>query len=167
MAKKETQSVESTEVVSFGERLAAAMKLAGESKSSLARKSGLSEAAIRGYLKGDSSPSIVQLMKLAKATGINAAWFLGEDDGNAGVVSIEDDIALLTMLFRHLSGAQRRLAMAQVLSVLSNQFTDVSVKELSALTPSIIDLALKINSLPVEQRLNLQTELGITISPKS
>ncbi|HBR1079917.1 TPA: helix-turn-helix domain-containing protein [Klebsiella quasipneumoniae subsp. quasipneumoniae] len=166
MAKKETQSAESTEVTSFGERLAAAMKLAGETKSSLARKSGLSEAAIRGYLKGDSSPSIVQLMKLAKATGINAAWFLGEDDGSAGVVSIEDDIALLTMLFRHLSGAQRRLAMAQVLSVLSSQFADVNAEEFKALTPSVIDTALKINSLSTEQRRNLQAEFDITLSPK-
>lgn len=51
MTKKNTQELLGGSEDSFGVRLSIAMKLSGDTKSSLARKSGLSEAAIRGYLK--------------------------------------------------------------------------------------------------------------------
>ncbi|SMG56955.1 helix-turn-helix domain-containing protein [Cedecea sp. NFIX57] len=165
MIKKERQPTEFINEHTFGTRLAAAMEMSGDTKSSLARKSGLSEAAIRGYLKHESSPSIVQLTKLAKATGVNASWFLGEDGGKKESVGVEDDIALLTMLFRHISETQRHLVIVQAMSALSSQYANSTADTLLNLSPSIIDIALKINSLSTEQRQKLQDEFGIEMLP--
>jgi transcriptional regulator with XRE-family HTH domain len=165
MVKKERQTTELMNDLSFGSRLAAAMEMSGDTKSSLARKSGLSEAAIRGYLKHESSPSIVQLMKLATATGVNASWLLGEEGGRTEPAGVEEDIALLIMLFRHISGSQRHLVIVQAMKALSSQYANSSADTLLNLSPSIIDLALKINSLSAEQRQKLQNEFGIDVIP--
>lgn len=52
------------------------------SNHALARQSGLSEASIRKYVKGDSYPTIDNAAKVADACGVSLAWLLtGEDCG--------------------------------------------------------------------------------------
>jgi transcriptional regulator with XRE-family HTH domain len=165
MVKKGSQLTEPADENMFGSRLSVAMEMSGYTKSSLARKSGLSEAAIRGYLKHESFPSILQLKKLAKATGVSAAWFLGEEGEWTEPAGVEDDIALLTMLFRHISEAQRHLVIMQAMRVLSAQYADSTVESLRDLSPSIMNIALKISRLSTEQRQKLQGEFDIDIVP--
>lgn len=70
------------QIVRFSERLEKAM---GQiSKSELARRSGLSEASIRKYLKGGSYPTIDSAAKVADACGVSLNWLLtGEDDSDS------------------------------------------------------------------------------------
>ncbi|ECF5615905.1 helix-turn-helix transcriptional regulator [Salmonella enterica subsp. enterica] len=70
-------------IVRFSERLKIAM---GEmSNHALARQSGLSEASIRKYVKGDSYPTIDNAAKVADACGVSLAWLLtGEGCENDG-----------------------------------------------------------------------------------
>lgn len=164
MTKKNTQELPSGSEDSFGVRLSIAMKLSGDTKSSLARKSGLSEAAIRGYLKNESSPSIAQLLKLSKALGIRASWLIGEGEDLQSKPDIEQDVSLLVMLFRHLSGMHRRMTLKLVLSALANQYHDVSEKDLENLTSPVIDMAVKINTLNQADKEKLVQNLGIDLN---
>ena len=67
-------------IVRFNERLRIAM--GDMSNHALARQSGLSEASIRKYVKGDSYPTIDNAAKVADACGVSLAWLLtGEDCG--------------------------------------------------------------------------------------
>lgn len=67
-------------IVRFSERLRIAM--GDMSNHALARQSGLSEASIRKYVKGDSYPTIDNAAKVADACGVSLAWLLtGEDCG--------------------------------------------------------------------------------------
>ncbi len=43
------------------------------------RKCGISEGTIRGYLKGTSSPNVENLLKIATAGHVSAAWLIGEE----------------------------------------------------------------------------------------
>ncbi|ECZ7353831.1 helix-turn-helix transcriptional regulator [Salmonella enterica] len=62
----------------FGERLKLAMK--GMTKSELARRSGISEGAIRKYLIGESYPAINNAAKVADACNVPLPWLLLGDD---------------------------------------------------------------------------------------
>lgn len=61
-------------IVRFSERLRIAMN--GISNHELARRSGLSEASIRKYVKGDSYPTIDNAAKVADACGVSLTWLL-------------------------------------------------------------------------------------------
>ncbi|RPH28248.1 helix-turn-helix domain-containing protein [Buttiauxella warmboldiae] len=163
MINEEIQSSEDSGSAIFGKRLGIAMKSLGETKSSLARKTGLSEAAIRNYLKGNSSASIDQLLKITRVTGISAAWFLGEqEDMYVKRDTVEDDLSLLSTLFRHLSEVQRQVVLSQVLTSLAGQYSESYVaSDIRKLSSPIIDIALKINKLSDEQRHILEAELGV------
>ncbi|EDL3541858.1 hypothetical protein CRW69_13220 [Salmonella enterica subsp. enterica serovar Newport] len=85
----------------FSERLAIAME--GLSNVALASSCGLSESAIRSYLKGRSYPGIDKIEAIAKACNVPMSWLItGEaiatiDDG----VAVFDDsrvTALITLL---------------------------------------------------------------------
>ncbi len=60
----------------FALRLGEAM--AGEANLSFAQKCGLSEATIRKYKKGETTPNIEILESIAKVSGRTMQWFLGE-----------------------------------------------------------------------------------------
>lgn len=160
MTKKNTQKLLSNNEDSFGVRLSIAMKLSGETKSSLARKCGLSEGSIRAYLKNESSPSVAQLLKLAKALGIRASWLIGEGDDLQSKPDTEQDVSLLIMLFKHLSGIQRRMTLKLVMSALANQYEDVSEQDLENLTSPVINTAVKINTLSQIEKEKLIKQLG-------
>ena len=50
-----------------------------ESNVSFAKRSGITEGAVRNLLKG-SSPSLITLTKIAKAYSVRVAWLIGEDN---------------------------------------------------------------------------------------
>ncbi|WP_336844956.1 helix-turn-helix transcriptional regulator [Providencia rettgeri] len=60
------------EITQFKERLRQAMK--GESGNSLAKRSGISEAAIRTYLSGKTYPSLDKLAVLAEKCEVSIEW---------------------------------------------------------------------------------------------
>ncbi|MFJ1217026.1 helix-turn-helix domain-containing protein [Yersinia enterocolitica] len=75
---QENRTIASEAIVRFSERLKEAMN--GMSNHALARQSGLSEAAIRKYIKGDSYPTIDNAAKVADACGVTLMWLLTGDD---------------------------------------------------------------------------------------
>lgn len=62
----------------FPERLEQAMR--GRSAREFARASGISDASVRDYLRGDSYPSLDRLDAIAAAAGVSAKW-LAVGDG--------------------------------------------------------------------------------------
>ncbi|EEO3128334.1 helix-turn-helix transcriptional regulator [Salmonella enterica] len=68
------RTIARTEIVRFGERLREAMK--GMSNVELAKRSGLSEGAIRKYIKGESYPSIDNAALVAESCGVSLIWLL-------------------------------------------------------------------------------------------
>ncbi|MGL5343537.1 MAG: helix-turn-helix domain-containing protein [Plesiomonas sp.] len=78
-ASKRTNA--SDEIVRFSERLKIAMN--GMSNHRLARLSGLSEATIRKYIKGESYPTIDNAAKVADACNVTLAWLLTGDQHNS------------------------------------------------------------------------------------
>jgi transcriptional regulator with XRE-family HTH domain len=166
MKSEEMQVSEESISVMVGKRLEIAMKALGETKSSLARKTDLSEATIRGYLKGSSSAGVEQLVKISRATGIPAAWFLGEQNDMYGESNtVEEELTLLSMLFRHLSGVQRQVVLSQVFTALAGQYGDsYDASDIRKLSSPIIAAALKINELSDEQLIALEAKLRTKIS---
>ncbi|EBH4416577.1 helix-turn-helix transcriptional regulator [Salmonella enterica] len=67
-----------TTIERFSERLKEAMQ--GVSNHEIARRSGLSEAAIRKYVKGESYPTIDNAAKVADACGVSLSWLLTEQE---------------------------------------------------------------------------------------
>lgn len=59
------------------DRLSAAREAAEITKAELARRSGLSVAAIQGYETGRRTPNAEQLAKVAAALGCSADYLLG------------------------------------------------------------------------------------------
>ncbi|EDN8394557.1 helix-turn-helix transcriptional regulator [Salmonella enterica subsp. enterica] len=76
-----------TTIERFSERLKEAMR--GMSNHEIARRSGLSEAAIRKYVKGESYPTIDNAAKVADACGVSLSWLLTEQESSR--LSINDD----------------------------------------------------------------------------
>ncbi|NUH52693.1 helix-turn-helix transcriptional regulator [Citrobacter portucalensis] len=71
------------QIVRFAERLEKAMGTLN--KSEIARRSGLSEASVRKYLRGDSYPTIDSAARVADACGVSLTWLLtGEQEQNHG-----------------------------------------------------------------------------------
>lgn len=164
MGNDEIKSSEESISAILSKRLGLAMKALNETKSSLARKTDLSEATIRGYLKGSSSAGVEQLMKISRATGIRVAWYIGEQDDMYGEgITIEEELSLLTMLFRHLPPVQRQIVLSQVLAALAEQYNcSNGVTDIRKLSSSVINTAIKINELS-DAQLN---ELGANLIPK-
>ncbi|MDF5187260.1 XRE family transcriptional regulator [Vibrio parahaemolyticus] len=62
----------------FSQKLEEAMN--GETNLSFAQKCGISEATIRKYKKGDTTPNLENLEAIAKASGKDILWFIHEQD---------------------------------------------------------------------------------------
>lgn len=81
---KHDRTFHNDQIVRFGERLEKAM--GGLNKSEVARRSGLSEASVRKYLRGDSYPTIDSAARVADACGVSLMWLLTgkseQDDGS-------------------------------------------------------------------------------------
>jgi hypothetical protein len=61
----------------------------GESVRGFSRKSGVSEAVLRSYLKGDTSPSLERVAVLASAGGVSVEWLTAGVRQNIGKEDIE------------------------------------------------------------------------------
>ncbi|HGB5306331.1 TPA: helix-turn-helix domain-containing protein [Salmonella enterica subsp. enterica serovar Poona] len=106
----EDRTIARAEIVRFGERLRAAMN--GMSNVELAKKSGLSEGAIRKYIKGESYPSIDNAALVADACGVSLIWLLcGEEvrERNHNSTNEQgDDFRDLLTIFKSLSTDERK-----------------------------------------------------------
>lgn len=65
---------------SFASRLKAAMAINATGAAQLAEMTGMTEEAIRTYLKGEREPAPPLLLKVAKALGTTAGYLLGRTD---------------------------------------------------------------------------------------
>ena len=75
----------------LGQRLRAARTNAGVSLAELARRSGLTRAAIRNIESGSSDPSTQTVQQLAKSLSISAAWLAFDVDGAVATDSTDKD----------------------------------------------------------------------------
>ncbi len=64
------------------DRLKKALEERGIRPSDLSRKTGISEAALSHYLKGDYNPGPKKVKLIADALSVPEAWILGYGDGN-------------------------------------------------------------------------------------
>ena len=78
MDEKNPQGIfEDSRIILFRERLREV--IGDESVHSFSRKCELSEATLRGYLRGISYPTIDRLNKIAITAGTSMAWLVGEE----------------------------------------------------------------------------------------
>lgn len=59
----------------FGERMKQAISVKGISQKELSRRSGITEAAISGYINGTREPGLVAVIRIAKALSVSPALF--------------------------------------------------------------------------------------------
>lgn len=50
------------------------------SKNAFAKKCGIKQTTMLGYLNGSSQPNLENLIKIAKAGNVNVAWLVGEEE---------------------------------------------------------------------------------------
>ncbi|WP_075842736.1 helix-turn-helix domain-containing protein [Escherichia coli] len=114
---KHDRTFHNEQIVRFGERLEKAM--GGLNKSEIARRSGLSEASVRKYLRGDSYPTIDSAARVADACGVSLMWLLtgeqpqGDDSNNYENIEPkfdydDDSVALIVSLLGFVSSKDRK-----------------------------------------------------------
>ncbi|EFE7550139.1 TPA: helix-turn-helix transcriptional regulator [Escherichia coli] len=114
---KHDRTFHNEQIVRFGERLEKAM--GGLNKSEIARRSGLSEASVRKYLRGDSYPTIDSAARVADACGVSLMWLLtgeqpqGDDSNNYENTEPkfdcdDDSVALIVSLLGFVSSKDRK-----------------------------------------------------------
>ncbi|HBD3470809.1 TPA: helix-turn-helix transcriptional regulator [Escherichia coli] len=114
---KHDRTFHNEQIVRFGERLEKAM--GGLNKSEIARRSGLSEASVRKYLRGDSYPTIDSAARVADACGVSLMWLLtgeqpqGDNSNNYEKIESKFDcndgsVALIVSLLGFVSSKDRK-----------------------------------------------------------
>lgn len=114
---KHDRTFHNEQIVRFGERLEKAM--GGLNKSEIARRSGLSEASVRKYLRGDSYPTIDSAARVADACGVSLMWLLtgeqpqGDNSNNYEKIELkfdcdDDSVALIVSLLGFVSSKDRK-----------------------------------------------------------
>ena len=119
-AKKTNRFFLEEEINHFGKRLEEAMN--GESKTSFAKKCGISDTVIGKYLRGESYPSINKLPAIANACGKSMNWLIigveNENEISAGDdikshVTVEDELTnWWLMIFQSLTESERKKAIS-------------------------------------------------------
>ena len=59
----------------FGERMKQAISVKGISQRELSRRSGITEAAISGYINGTREPGLAAVIRIARALSVSPALF--------------------------------------------------------------------------------------------
>ncbi|HBM2994900.1 MULTISPECIES: helix-turn-helix domain-containing protein [Klebsiella] len=140
----------------FSTRLAELLARTGDSMRDLAQKSGIPYSTIRGYIAGDSLPTgIEQLHKIARVTGVQPAWLLGGDvEPSTRDMRVTKELKLLVTLAEHLSDVQRGILLKQTLAALIDEtdYVERDQEHTKLLSPSIIELALKLDKLSDDKR---------------
>ena len=150
----------------FSARLEKLLAMTGDSMRDLAQKCDIPYSTIRGYVAGDSLPNgIEQLQKIAHATGVCPAWLLGEETGQSqDSERVKRELGLLMTLAEHLSDEQRGIFIKKMLNALLYQVEGVertSDEERKMLSASSIELALKINKLPINKQLAIYHDYNL------
>ncbi|EDD0729268.1 helix-turn-helix domain-containing protein [Salmonella enterica] len=166
MSKKTNETFRSGGIVQFGERLKAAM--GEQSNVSLAKKCGLSETVIRGYLSGKTYPSIDKLPALAEAVGKSIEWLVtGEEDENKTMTEPSMSPEELSQWW---SMIQKSLTLSELASVViafqeNGKKALLGAKTHNQSTPELsqnsINTALMLESLNPEVRREILAQYGI------
>ena len=75
----------------------------------LAKECDVSEGSLRRYLKGESDPSLQNVIAIARAANVSVAWLVGESDDPGG-----DGISFLDFLDQKLEASRGRDATQEV-----------------------------------------------------
>lgn len=67
-----------TEITPFGVKLQEAIADAGISRAHVAAEAGVTEAAVRNWIRGEREPNSKYLPGIARVTGKPIAWFFEE-----------------------------------------------------------------------------------------
>lgn len=159
MTQNKSNICDSDHNVDFGERLALAMKITGDNRTSLAAKIKVSEAMIRQYLAGTAYPKLNVFYRITKVMNINAGWFLSEfDEIHLPETITQKELAFVSVMMKYLTVPQQHLLMKQLVSILCkiiDEDGDFDPGELVQLTPSVINTALYLQQLPEERRKSI------------
>ncbi len=140
-----------------------------QSNVSLAKKCGLSETVIRGYLSGKTYPSIDKLPALAEAVGKSVEWLVtGEEDENKAMAELSMSPEELSQWW---SMIQKSLTLSELASVVV-AFQENGKKALlgtakthnqstPVLSQNSINTALMLESLNPEVRKEILAQYGI------
>ena len=101
----------------FVKRLNQAMADADMTQAELSRKTGISEASISNYRKGNYEPKHKQIYLLATALGVSPSWLMGFDLPES---ESELDTAL-SALWQELDETQKRQILDYIRFVASNR----------------------------------------------
>ncbi|WP_074013257.1 helix-turn-helix transcriptional regulator [Candidatus Sodalis sp. SoCistrobi] len=141
-------------IIRFPERLKEAMEKAGSlSNSLLAKKSGMSEAVIRKYLKGECYPTLERLSLLANACNCTINWLAtGKESEYGNRMNNAENIA---RLYDSVAGE-----FLSVLSRVSQEqreelLTVIYARGIASLLSLSDDLNIKILQLPPEEKERL------------
>ena len=100
----------------FGDRLAFQMLARGLTQKELARKSGLTDAAISRYLSNTREPNALAIRNLSLALGVSSDELLGIE--KTAVDDVSKAITVLARESRHLTNDQK-LTLAKTLLEIS------------------------------------------------
>lgn len=163
MSKKQNLSFRSGGIVHFGERLREAM--AGQSNLAFAKKCGLSETVIRGYLSGKTYPGVDKLPAIAEATGKSIEWLVtGEEkeEANEAARTTEELELWWNMILKSLTHNE----LASVIKAYQDNgkralLDTVSANDTLGISRSAINTALVLEALPAEARREILSKYGI------
>lgn len=145
--------------IDFGERLALAMKITGDNRTSLAAKIKVSEAMVRQYLAGTAYPKLNVFYRITKVMDISAGWFLSEfDEVHFDEIITQKELAFVTGIMGYLTAPQQYLLIKQVISILCKIIDgdgNFNSGELVQLTPPVINTALYLQQLPEDKRKSI------------
>lgn len=84
----------------------------GLSQKNLAERVGVTPPAINRFEKGEKSPSVDTLLKLAKALGVSTDFLLGAESGED--IFIDKDVSEAFKDFKALSLGHRQMVLANI-----------------------------------------------------
>lgn len=161
MSQKDNNICDEIHDIPFGDRLALAMKMTGDTRTSLAAKIKVSEAMVRQYLAGTAYPKLNVFYRITRVMDISAGWFLEElDEIHPPEDRTQRDMAFVAGILGYLNVPQQHLLMKQLVSMLCkfiDEKAEFDADKLQQLTPSVINTALYLQQLPDEKRKEIIT----------
>lgn len=170
MSKKSNETFRSGEIVRFGERLREAM--GGQSNTAFAKKCGLSETVIRGYLSGKTYPGIDKLPAIAEACGKPVEWLVtgvsNPSKGNANSLPSQEELEnwwqmiLKSMSYHELATIVKAYQENGKKALLTDSYGANPTATEPAISQSSLNTAKILEALPDAERREILAKYGIT-----
>ena len=139
-------------ISTFAERLNKAIKNRGVSSAEVARRTGISSAAVSRYLRGSYTPKQNKMYLLARYLRVNPAWLMGYD------VSEEPVKEAISVKAREI----RQSASIHLVEDKIQELTDIlsaMKNDITFLSPSEKGLILKYRQIPTEQQVAIRATI--------